>query len=155
MVQERENNVVDAEFTEVVEETPVVEVEAVEAATEETAEQVAPEQAAPQPVVLLGKVRMSRESVLLGSTIISHTLNLLSETGASAKFESMDQYLGYIKTKVTDVLYTIFPAGAVVEVTAIHDEEKDQINVGLKMNTETDLEVYSDRVQVVSFVKVR
>jgi hypothetical protein len=150
----QENNVIEAEFTEV-QEAPVSEVEAVETQEEVQAEETVQEQAAPQPVVLLGKTTLPRETVLLGTTIISHTLNILSETGAVKQFEKMEDYLGYIKRKVADVLYTIFPAGAVVEIITEHNEEKDEINVGLKLNTESELEVYSDRARVLTFVKVR
>jgi hypothetical protein len=144
----QENNVIEAEFTEV-QEAPVAEQEV---AAAETPEQPQPQQ---QPVVLLGKTVLPRETVILGSTLISHTLNILSETGAVKQFEKIEDYLTYIKTKVSDILYTIFPAGAVVEIVVDHNEEEDQINVGLKMNTEAELEVYSDRIQVLTFVKVR
>lgn len=146
----QENNVIEAEFTEVTEEV----VEAAEVTEEVAAEetQAQPEQ---QPVILLGKTILPRETGLLGSALISHTLNLLSETGAVEKFEKIEDYLGYIKAKVNEILYVVLPAGSVVEVTVTHDEEANQINVNLKLNTEAELEVYSDRVQVLTFVKVR
>jgi len=174
--QQTETNVIEGQFTEVEEYvTPSVEAN-LNDVSEIPAETVADEQSSPdvnegeaaqdageavtdqpqpQPVHFIGNVILPPETSALVNVLLNHTLTVLGETGAMAKFENVNDYLGYIKQKMTDLFYTIFPAGAITEIQAVFDEEKNQIAVGVKVNNDGMLEVYSDRVQVATFVKYR
>lgn len=113
-----------------------------------------PQQPQAQPVNFLGAVRLQEEEVFaVGTAVVSHTLSMLTETGAEKNFESFDSYKNYLQNKIADLLYVILPAGAVSNIAIEKNSETGNIDVGLNFNTIATLEVYSDRQPVTIFVK--
>jgi hypothetical protein len=105
--------------------------------------------------VFLGNVTLPEETILLATSIMSHTLNLVSELGAIKLFDNLDNFKAYVESKISDILYVLLPTGAVREIIVEHEEETGKINVQATLNTTVELELYNDRIQVMTYIKTR
>lgn len=141
------NEVVEGEFTEVDQA-----VETVEEQSTETAEAQEPTES--PDLKFLGTAAFDQGAVALGSTIITQVMSMLGETKAYEKFKDMDEYLEYARTRLFEIMYAIFPSGAITSIELVYLEESDQIEAKLQFNTSVTFDIYSDRVPVTTFVKV-
>lgn len=115
-------------------------------------QETAPTAAPAQPTfTYLGGTTLDKSVTDVLTIILATEVSIVNELGGLSLFKTADDFTAYLEKKAKSTVQLLLPSGALVHVKVAVDDKTKEAHIGFSLNTEAELDVYSDRQAVQLF----